>query len=380
MKTADLKKVGEAIAGKISVEKIYCLSHTDNNTFHLIILIPASCGTKFTELEPFVRMATNSSRDITYTFYQTGEIRAALKKGNLLFHLACIEPNLLYDKQDSPGLPQSKAENLLDWKSEANAQFKDGIAKATAFLEGANFYNDKNEAGLTVFMLHQFIELTFRALELALLAKEKKTHSITLHQELVTPLLPQLGVLFPADTSEEKEILKTLNNAYSAVRYEQNHQVNEAFIPAIFDRAHPLQKRAETIISELNTLLDIKIKEAETLEKELLIGDQGSKEIPTDSTLPPGNEPIKATLYVSPEELEAISTEIRYFFLNNPDHTVKENLWLLFRGYTYYTSQSGGSGELGGMLLFYEQLLDVVELFAKLSLFKFPPETGNNFV
>jgi len=154
--------------------------------------------------------------------------------------------------------------------------------------------------------------------------------------------------------------------------------VNEAFIPAIFDRAHLLQKRVETIISELNALLDIKIKEAETLEKELLIDDQGSKEIPTDNPLPPGNEPIKTNLYVSPEELEAISMDIRYFFLNNPDHTVKENLWLLFRGYTYYTSQSGGSGELAGMLLFYEQLLDVIELFAKLSLFKFLPEVSNN--
>jgi HEPN domain-containing protein len=278
METADLIKLGEAIAKKISVEKIYCLCHTDSNTHHLIIIIPASCGTKFTELEPFVRIATNASKAITYTFYQTGEIRAALKKGNLLFHLACIEPNLLYNKADSPNLPQSKAENLLAWKREANAQFKDGAAKATAFLDGANFYSEKNDAGLTVFMLHQFIELTFRTLELALLAKEKKTHSITLHQALVIPLLPQLGVLFPADTSEEKEILKTLNNAYSAVRYEQNHQVNEAFIPTLFYRAYLLQKRAETIINELNALLDIKIKEAETLEKESIANAQGNED------------------------------------------------------------------------------------------------------
>ena len=296
METADLIKLGEAIAKKISVEKIYCLNHTDSNTHHLIIIIPASCGTKFTELEPFVRIATNASKAITYTFYQTGEIRAALKKGNLLFHLACIEPNLLYNKADSPDLPQSKAENLLAWKIEANAQFKDGAAKATAFLDGANFYSEKNDAGLTVFMLHQFIELTFRTLELALLAKEKKTHSITLHQELVTPFLPGLGVLFPANTSEEKEILKTLNNAYSSVRYEQNHQVNEAFIPTLFYRAYLLQKRTETIISELNTLLDVKIKDAEILEQALSAKAQGNKEANKVNSLSQSNDRIASSM------------------------------------------------------------------------------------
>ncbi|EHQ26911.1 HEPN domain-containing protein [Mucilaginibacter paludis] len=296
MEIADLKRIGEVIAEKIAVEKIYCLSHSDNNTHHLIIIIPASCGTKFTELEPFVRIATNASKAITYTFYQTGEIRAALKKGNLLFHLACIEPNLLYNKADSPDLPQSKAENLLAWKSEANAQFKDGAAKATAFLDGANFYSEKNDAGLTVFMLHQFIELTFRTLELALLAKEKKTHSITLHQELVTPLLPGLGVLFPADTPEEKEILKTLNNAYSSVRYEQNHQVNEAFIPTLFYRAYLLQKRTETIISELNALLDVKIREAEILEQASSAKAQGNKEVNKVNSLSQSNDRIASSM------------------------------------------------------------------------------------
>jgi len=292
MEIADLKTIGELIADKISVEKIYCLNHADNNTYHLIIIIPASCGTKFTELEPFVRMVTNANKDITYTFYQTGEIRAALKKGNLLFHLACIEANLLYNKKDSPDLPQSKAENLSEWKREANAQFEDGAAKATAFLDGANFYSEKNDTGLTVFMLHQFIELMFRTLELALLAKEKKTHSITLHQALVTPLLPQLGVLFPADTSEEKEILKTLNNAYSAVRYEQNHQVNEAFIPTLFHRAYLLQKRAATIISELNTLLHIKIKDAEILEQETVNNQPSLGTQVTESSLSHNIEPM----------------------------------------------------------------------------------------
>jgi HEPN domain-containing protein len=268
MEKEDLKQIANLIADKVQVEKIYCLNYADVDTHHLIILLPASNGKKFTELEPFVKMATNANKGISFTLYQTSEVRSALKSGNLFFHIACVDQNLLYNKENSPGLPLPKANELLVWKNEANVQFKDGVGKATPFLEGANFYSEKNEPGLTVFMLHQFIELTYRAIELAILAKEKKTHSISIHQSFIIPFIPQLGVLFPADTIEEKEILKTINNAYSAVRYEQNHKVNENFIATLFHRAYLLQKRSATIIDDLSALLDAKEAEALSFEND----------------------------------------------------------------------------------------------------------------
>ncbi|EHQ26912.1 hypothetical protein [Mucilaginibacter paludis] len=75
----------------------------------------------------------------------------------------------------------------------------------------------------------------------------------------------------------------------------------------------------------------------------------------------------------SPGELEEISTDICSFFLNNPEDRVKEDLWLLLRAYIYNTSQSGGASEIGDMLLFYEELIEVIEALAKLASFKFTP-------
>ncbi|QEM03055.1 HEPN domain-containing protein [Mucilaginibacter rubeus] len=262
MEKGELRKVAEEIAGKLPVEKIYCLNNEDIGTYHLILLLPPMVGVKLTELEPFVKIATNGRKNITFTLYLTSDVKGALKTGNLFFHIACIDNNLIYNKVDSPGLPLPKADELLKWKNEAIIHFKDGLDKTTAFLEGADFYNQKNEPGLTVFMLHQVIELTFRALELAILAKEKKTHSISIHQSFITPFIPQLGILFPADTAEEKEILRTLNDAYSAVRYEQNHKVEEKYIPVLFERVALLQKRSKTIIDNLSAILDEKEKEA----------------------------------------------------------------------------------------------------------------------
>jgi len=87
---------------------------------------------------------------------------------------------------------------------------------------------------------------------------------------------------------------------------------------------------------------------------------------------------IKNNLNLSPEELEEISGDIRSFFLNNPKDRVKEDLWLLLRAYIYNSSQSGGSSEIGNMLLFYEELIDVIEALARLVSFKSTRGAGSS--
>lgn len=257
----NLFTIAEAIAAKINVERIYCLMGAENNvqSDHLILLLPPdSVGVKFTELEPFVKMVISNREDITFAMFHTGEVKSALEAGNLFFHLACSDDTLLYRKPNSPALPVATAEELLAWKNAANDRFNDGVDKTTAFMEGAEFYRDKDEIGLTVFMLHQVAELTYRALELCILTKEKRTHDIAAHQKFLTPFIPQLGLTFPADTTEERDILKTLNNAYSAVRYEQNHTVKKEHVPILFERITKLQEKSKVIVRELSVTLDIK--------------------------------------------------------------------------------------------------------------------------
>jgi hypothetical protein len=79
---------------------------------------------------------------------------------------------------------------------------------------------------------------------------------------------------------------------------------------------------------------------------------------------------FKNNLNFSPAELEEVITDIRHFHLNVPTEIVKENLWLMLRSYIYNTSESGGSSEIGDMLLFYERLVELIEALAKLASLK----------
>jgi hypothetical protein len=70
---------------------------------------------------------------------------------------------------------------------------------------------------------------------------------------------------------------------------------------------------------------------------------------------------------ISHEGIMEISSDIQYFFVNYSEDEAKKNLWKLFTGWTYNTSAGGGSSEIADMLLFYEHILDIVELLATLS-------------
>ncbi len=292
MKIASIKEIAGAIAAKIPVEKIYNLTCEDIGTCHLIILLPPNNGTKFTELEPFVKMVTLDYENITFELYHIGEVVKALESGNLFFNINCSEENLLFNKENSPKLPVPKAQELLLWKNEAIERFKDAISKTTSFLDGAYFYQKKNNYNLTVFMLHQVAELTYRALELSVLAKERRTHNLGKHQQFLSPAIPKIAKIFPTNSKQEIQILETLNNAYSAVRYEQNYKINEEHIPVLFDRVIKLQNISQEIIEELCAVLDAKSEEVlasnsiiadhQLIFKDVILSKEGSQPVNTD--------------------------------------------------------------------------------------------------
>jgi HEPN domain-containing protein len=276
MEKQSVNQLAEEIARKVDVKKIYGINYgkVDTVNCHLLILLPAGCGTKFTEVKPFINMVLDTRDDISFGLFQESEVRSALKSGNIFFHTTCTDKNLLYRNPGSPAFPPITAGNLLQWKEEAYLRFNDGINKTTSFLTGADFYYKKNDLGLTVFMLHQVAELTYRALELFILPKEKRTHNISMHQSYLQSFIPQLEKVFPDDTPAEKEILMMLNNAYSAVRYEQNYCIDEKYIPILYERVGKLQENVALIVHQLSEILDNEYKESLILESTTVSGQR----------------------------------------------------------------------------------------------------------
>lgn len=249
--------IAKKIAASIQVEHIFHLNYPapGNTRDHLVILLPVSAGVKHTELVPFIDMAIANHEAITFQLYQGIDFRTALTEGNLYFHWACAKEHELYSE---PGLPALAKFNISQLKlaiEGANKRFQSGMERTSAFLDGALFYQEKGNLALTAFMLHQFAELTYRTLEIAVLNREKRTHDLHLHQEYLSLILPQLALVFPADTPDEIQILKSINLAYSAVRYENTYDIEESYIPLLFDRIKQFKDHAVRIMNDFSLML-----------------------------------------------------------------------------------------------------------------------------
>lgn len=249
--------IAKKIAASIQVEQIFGLHYPapGNTRDHLVILLPASAGVKHTELIPFIDMAIANHEGVTFQLYQRIEFRTALTEGNLYFHWACTTAHELYSEPELPELPKFNIPQLKSALKDANKRFQSGMERTSAFLDGALFYQEKGNPALTAFMLHQFAELTYRTLEIAILNREKRTHDLHQHQQYLWHILPQLAPVFPADTPDEIQMLKSINLAYSAVRYENNYDIEESHILLLFERIKQFKDQAAKIMNDFSLML-----------------------------------------------------------------------------------------------------------------------------
>ena len=110
------------------------------------------------------------------------------------------------------------------------------LSKADQFLAGAKFYFKRQNLAHCAFMLHQVFDLTYRAIELLIMGKAKKTHHIQAHQCYIKPYVRPLAELFNQNDEEDIYLLYLLDEAYLAVRYENSYQITEAETIRLFEK------------------------------------------------------------------------------------------------------------------------------------------------
>ena len=75
-------------------------------------------------------------------------------------------------------------------------------------------------------MLHQTFELLYRMSEIVFLGREKISHHLRSHHQLMLPYLPMLLTIFDTTHEYDMYLLELLNEAYLSVRYENNYGIS----------------------------------------------------------------------------------------------------------------------------------------------------------
>ncbi len=236
------------IMAAVPVQYIYLHNNflADKTAQEMLIMISFKHVRILNELTPVLNILFNGQTALGYRVFHVHEVDQALLEGSLFFYYATAAQNCLFSRGGS-FLDEGKPKLVAD---QVSASYRQGIDKANKFLVGATFYFKQQNFEYSAFMLHQVFDLMYRAIELLVMGKDKKTHRIRIHQLYIKPYVKPLSELFN-DSEEEDNLLHLLDEAYLAVRYENSYVIGEQDLLRLFEKADLLYVVAEQVYQQI---------------------------------------------------------------------------------------------------------------------------------
>ncbi len=235
-----------------NIEEIY-LNRTNDGSVsdQMVILVSNKYVQTLGEIIPQIRSKMKGYPDFAILCFVAFQARERIRQGNLFLFTSCRPQALVYKKE---GSDFSVIHNGFDLEScirLARESWEREKIKVDEFFQGFQFLIEKKYHSCAAFMLHQAMELTYRALEIALVAKEKLTHSIRCHHRLMDSTCPMYKGVFDEENERDIELLHILEKIYRASRYEDSFQVDPATIGLLEQKMESLRKVAKMIFSDI---------------------------------------------------------------------------------------------------------------------------------
>lgn len=180
------------------------------------------------------------------SLHNEGNILEGLRDGHIFYASQCVPENLVYDDK-VVAFPITPPEIMMKAKKEAYLIFEPNFTKALDFHVAAARLHESHNSLITVFLLHQAAELTFRGILQSLNGYEKRTNEIKQLKKYVRRCAPQLCGIFAEDAEEDSRLLEVLDNAYNYARYGNDYQISEGDLAVLFKKVTLLLDTAKSI-------------------------------------------------------------------------------------------------------------------------------------
>lgn len=261
-KLAGSKAIIELLIAALDPLLIFEVKHptpesTEPKSYRDLLIVFADDNQKtFKEHQPIVELFSAGDEKLCCSVHKLSDIHQALTCGQVYFSLACTTENLVYQRS-ATSLPKMLPETISQLIEKSKHAFIAGMRKARKFFDGATYYQQVNEYALSMFMLQQAAETTFRNTAIALYGCERRTHSIRSLKRFNHRLAPQLNDIFPGGSPDEERLLQLLEDAYLGARYNPDYQISEQDVHAISSRLECLLELAEAVFEERVTAIRV---------------------------------------------------------------------------------------------------------------------------
>ncbi|MEQ7800150.1 HEPN domain-containing protein [Pedobacter sp. ASV1-7] len=248
-----LQEIALKITDQITVDRIYFFQFQYKKISfpELIILIPRSAKQHLTEAKPLANVILSRYQNYKFRMFHTHEVRDALNQGSMVFSNICRPENLIYRQTESPIDAVIYELNYQTVQNNTTTKFNKELKKVADFREGTKFYWDCKNYPLSAFMLHQSLELSYRAAEILIVGKERASHCLRSHQKYLSHYAQEFNLVFNEKKEEDMELVDLLNDAYSAVRHKNTYQITQNQLALLVDKASAM----DILITELYQLI-----------------------------------------------------------------------------------------------------------------------------
>ncbi|TDQ77362.1 hypothetical protein [Sphingobacterium yanglingense] len=249
-----LNLITNRLVSLVEIDQVYFSSYCFQGTSfkEVLVLIPKTNRQHITEVRPMVGIVMCKYSHLRYQIYYVDEVRRSIFRGGGAFIERCHFDNLIYINPKSTPV-MSKIPDIEAYLKKAYESFEMECAKIKSFKDGAEYYLNRRHIPLCAFMLHQTFELLYRMTEIVFLGREKISHHLRNHHQLLLPYLPSLLTVFDTDQEYDMFLLEILNEAYLSVRYQNSYTVDMDDLDCLFVKSSAIEQLLTDSCSQMIT-------------------------------------------------------------------------------------------------------------------------------
>lgn len=175
------------------------------------------------------------NREIRGGSYFFGDI---LREGVMLYNAGAL--TLATPKEATPTERVERAERNFSYWFES----------AQRFLEGFEFYREKEHNAQAAFLLHQATERLYVTAGLVFIGYKRKQHDLRKLDEEVAPLHPDLSGALPRTEPEDEHLFDLLRRGYIDARYVKSYRITSEELAALGERVRRFAAVVERVCRE----------------------------------------------------------------------------------------------------------------------------------
>jgi len=201
------------------------------------------------EIEEKLDQEPSLKTPISIIVHDVEFVNRRLSKAQYFFSDIKKEGIYLYDSEQFQ-LKEPKELSHAERQKIAQEDFNYWFEKVENLLEIFQFAFQNKKCNEAAFILHQITERLYTAILLVFTRYKPKSHDLLTLRKFANTIDPELAMVFPLDTAENKHLFKLLRNAYVDARYKPSYVITEIELTKLSDQVNYLKSLCEKLCQE----------------------------------------------------------------------------------------------------------------------------------